>query len=71
MQNEAERVAKGLTKAQRAALIACVDALSELAGEGFCSAEDAIFDLFAAFDGDPKLTYEAWVRRHLETPDAE
>ena len=59
-------IAASLTEAQRAALIQCVDALSELAGEGYCIAEDAIFNLHDAFGGDGSLEYEAWVRHHLE-----
>lgn len=55
-----------LREAQRVALIACVDALDELAGEGFCVAEDAIFGLFSAFDGDPNLNYPEWIRAILK-----
>ena len=55
-------VAARLTEAQRAALIACVDALDELAGEGFCVAEDAIFELFSAL-GIIYLTKQGLPRR--------
>lgn len=65
MTNPAQ-IAATLTKAQRDALIECVDALSELGGEGFFVAEDAIFNLFEAFDGDPNLDYRQWVRAILE-----
>jgi hypothetical protein len=60
-----DNIVAGLSETQRAAIIQCVDALSHLAGDGFYSAEDAIFDLFVAFDGDPDLTYEQWVRSAL------
>lgn len=68
MGSEVEEIARKLTDRQREALIACVDALSHQAGEGFCIAEDAIFDLFQAFNGpetDAGATYEEWVRNHL------
>jgi hypothetical protein len=58
-----------LTEAQRNAIIKCVDALAELAGEGFCVAEDAIHDLFDAFDGDSSLEYEVWIRDHLRNSE--
>ena len=63
MGSEVEKIARKLTAKQRDALIACVDALAHQAGEGFAIAEDAIFDLFEAFNGpetDPHATYEEW-----------
>lgn len=60
-----QAIAARLSEAQKRALIQCVDALSELAGEGFCTAEEAIFELFSAFDGNPDLAYEQWVRSIL------
>ena len=62
---DVDNIVAGLSEAQRKAIIQCVDTLSHFAGEGLCFAEDAIFDLFVAFDGDPDLTYEQWVRSAL------
>lgn len=62
MTDEIAAIVRGLSKAQREALIECVDALAELAGEGYCVAEDAIFNLFEAFHGDSSLEYGPWVR---------
>ena len=61
-----------LTKAQREALIACVDALAELAGEGFCVAEEAIFNLFEIFGGrhtHANEEYGVWVRDILQAKE--
>lgn len=65
---DAQAIADKLTKAQREAIIQCVDALNDLAGEGFCVAEDAIFELHNAFYGNGEH-YGEWIRALLENHD--
>lgn len=65
MDNFAE-IAGKLTTAQREAIIGCVDALAEMAGDGFCVPEDAIFELACAFYMPSHLEYGEWVRAYLQ-----
>lgn len=71
MTQDVATIARGLTKAQREAIIECVDALDYLTGEGHCIAEDAIYNLFSAFDGDIRLDYRDWVRALLSQDTGE
>lgn len=73
-ERDAKKVAEGLTEAQRAALVQCVDVLNgfageglmaEVAGRGYVGADDALYDLAVAFDMDDRLEYTDWVRDHL------
>jgi len=68
----AAEIAASLTEEQRKALVACVDALADLAGEGFCVAEEAIFNLFEVFGGPhthANEEYGVWVRAILRAKE--